>query len=572
MAEHVPKRIDEAGEEDVQDIQQDISILAKKYIVPIDRIKSIAKPGPGDDAYEELEPDNSRQVESRAHAFLRFIGFPVVAGNDKEFYNPGFDPTGQSIGTHSGQATLKQSVVSSFNSNSVLKSMVETREQDPKDLRSIFVRQDMASSVYSIIMRHVRNFKMFDAGDPFKDDKQDKKNENRSSEAISFFLANLQIDTGLVIDAFTKTPIGPNFSGIRHILHPFVVDPRIDITVMPDVNQIAVPFLLNKEALKLDKGIFVKRPGIELIIRERLRDTGNDATDFFKNVEKLLNNEQTPVSDTDTRTENELRLTVEALLDDNEISQSAIDSDIEGITSVQVRNIQTLVKTIRAIISKLNESILAIDRVKQEINLVPLPIAEGPETGQATLNRRDISNITDIDKRIVELNIKKHNAERRIAAELDLGEFASPFSSSVNDDDVVKISEKLQEDIDQRANLANKAFKAMGDIEIISGEVSGLGLLDILAIYVALWAMDEKSLISMLDDQSFSRLKNFFKPLLKGAAADRGQSSSEKYDIKIALENFEKKLVNVLAFIDREIERQGVAPGEEASGTISADS
>lgn len=582
----VPKRIDEVGDEDIQDIIKDMSALAQKYIVPIEQIRSIAKPGPAVGAtagigFDGLEPDNSRRVESRAHAFMRYIGFPVVAGGgNTEFYNPGFDPTGQFIGTLNGQETLKKNVLSKFNSDVELKYMVEIREQDPKDLRAIFVQKNIASSVYALVMRHVRNFKMFDAGDPFavKGFEQVAKNRDRSAEATAFFIANQNIDATPSIEAFVKTPIGQNSSGIRHVLHPFVVDPRIDNTVMPDSNQVAVPFLLNKEALKLNKDIFVLRPGIELIIRERLRDTNNDAEIFFKNVEKLVNNTQTPISDTDTRTENELRLIVEALLDNNEISQSAINTDIKGITNVQVRNIKRLVKTIRAIISQLNESIGIIDKARQQINWLPLPNSEGPENPiGAMLNQTDITNSTDIDKRVVELKIKKLNAQRRVAQELDLGDFASPFSSSANDDDIQRISDELRNAEAQRDNIANNAFKAMSDIEIISGEVSGLGLLDILAIYTALWAMEEKALISLLDDQSFSRLKEFFPTLLVGAAADRANAPNigvnpNKDDIKTALEKFESKLVNVFSFIDRERLRQGVAPGEEAGGTISADS
>jgi hypothetical protein len=513
---------------------------------------------------------------------MRYIGFPVVAGSTNEFYNPGFDPlAGGFLGALDGTDTLKQNVFSAFLKNSVLKSMVEIREQDPKDLRELFVRRDIASSVYALILRHVRNFKMFDAGDPFAKTSGDQTatNEDRDSEALEFFFDNDLVDSDVVFDAFEKTPIGGNASGIRHTLHPFVVDPRIDNTVNPEVSMIAVPFLQNKEALKLDKGIFVQRPGLELIIRERLRDTANDADNFFKTVEKLINNEQTPVSDTDTRTENELRLTVEALLDENKISQSAIDSDIKGITTVQVKNIQRLVKTIRSVIESLTAAILVIDKARQKINWVPIPNSEGPEKGGlgAILNQKDIANSTDVDRRVLNLKIKKLNAERRIAAELDLGDFASPFNSSVNDDNIQLIDQELQDLIAQRDQIASDAFKAMGDIEIISGEVAGLGLLDVLAIYTALWAMDEKALISLLDDQSFSRLKNFFPDLLVGAAADRANAPSigenpNVDDIKTALEKFEQKLVNVLTFIDREIKRQAVAPGVEAAGTISADS
>ena len=352
-----------------------------------------------------------------------------------------------------------------------------------------------------------------------------------------------------------------------------MVDPRIDNTVMPDKNQIAVPFLQNKSSLNLEQNIFVKRPGLEFIITERLRDSSNEAVKFFQTVEALINNNQVPVSDTATRTENELRLTVEALLENNQISQSAINSDIKGITTVQVRNITTLVKTIRSIIKSLQDAMLKINIARTQINWVPLPSPEGPEKGviDAVLNQKDISALKGINKHILELKIKKLNAERRVAEERDLGDYASPFESVINDDNIILIDRELQDQIALRDKIASDAFQAMGDIEIISGEISGLGLLDILAVYTALWALDERALISLLDDQAFNRLTQFFPSLVVGAASDRAISSSNKDDIATALEKFEKKLVNILTFIDREINRQNTAPGEIAGGTVSAD-
>lgn len=563
MAEFIPKRIEESDEEDIQDVESDPVVLGGKYIVPIDRIRSIAKPGNGDDS---ISHDGSRKLESRAHAFFRFIGFPVVAGkNSTNFYNPGFDPTGPFMSNISGQGLLRTNVIASFTSDAALKKMVEKREQDPQDARNVFVRRDTSSSIYAILLQHIRNFNMLKPGvGAFDEMSQTVENKDREKEVAKFFSDNPNIDLSFILQMF---------KGISHTLHPFIVDPRIDNTVMPDSSQIAVPFLQNKTALKLDNNVFALRPGIELIIRERLRDANNEASNFLQNAEKLLNNSKSP-SDASVRTENELRLTVEALLDNNSISQSAINSDIKGITNVQLRNIRNLVKTIRAVINHLHFSMLALTEAREEINWVPIPSQEGPERGaqDAMLNQDDIAQASEIDRQILALKVKKLNMDRKISAELDLGNFASPFESNVSDGRVNDIELTMKTLVSMRDSIASKAFKAMGDMEIISGEISGLGLLDILAIYTALWAMEEKALISMLDDQSFKRMVDFFGADLLNGTAKARHVSNDKYEIGIALEKFEKKLINVFAFIDREIQRQNRAPGEEVGGTVSADS
>lgn len=578
MAEYKPTRIVEVEEEDTQEVQTDVFELAQKYIVPIDRIRSIVKPGPAalssDTGFDNLDL-NTRMVESRAHAFLRYVGFPVVAGNNSEFYNPGFDPTGQFIGTLAGQAKLKSSVLSKFTANSVLKSMVSDREQDAISLRQVFEARDFGSIVYALVLHHVRPFKLFDAGDPFAKQLQKSTNDSRKTEAEQFFSRNENADKADAITALIGTEIGSNFSGIRHILHPFVVDPRIDNTVMPDRNLIAVPFLQSKEDLKLDNDVYVLRPGVELIIRERLRDSANEAKSFFQTLEKMIKNEYSPLPDSTVRTENELRLAVEALLDENKIDQNAINEEISNISTIQAKTIKSLVKTIRTIVGVLKKSIDKINMARQKINWAPIPSSAGPEVIQdsvVSLNQDGMSTYTEIDKKILKLKMKKFLAEHKTTGENeDIGGFASPFEICANDLNIEKNDELLNDLICQRDNLANEALKALQSIEIISGEVSGLGLLDILAIYTALWAVEEKALISLLDDQAFNRLITFFPDLKVGAAADRAESSANKYDIKTALEKFEHKLVNIFSFIDREIQRQGVAPGEEPGGTVNED-
>lgn len=568
MASNIPERLDEIGDDDIQAIQRDPLELARKYIIPIDRIRSVASPkkafsGNADDGFEGLEFGGIGKRESRAHAFYRYIGFPVATPNG--FYNPGFDPT--------GNATLgkKTGINAEFN-KSPFKNLIDEREIQAEDLRKIFLRQDLSSSVYAILLRHVRFFQVLRGDDPFGEDSQDFDIDSREFEALDFFTSNPNLNEISVKGIFGDNVIGINYTGVRHILRPFVVDPRIDNTVMPAQNRVAVPFLQNKDSLKIEKNKSVLRPGLEFIIRERLRDTDNDDVTFLENVRRIVNKEKIQRSDPKSLDEESLHLIVDALLEDNEIKSSAIESDLKGFTTRQVLVVSRLVKTLKAVIVSLHESVQVIDNTRQEIDWIPVPSKEGPERGVEGVKFSDesFSSNTKIDKRIKELRIRKITAERKVQEDIDLGNFAYPAHSG--DTDLSRLNDELNNLISTRDRVAEKAYKAMQKIELISGEVSGLGLVDILAIYITLWSMNERSLISLLDESAFVRMISF-NPVLgkKGAAADRANNGI-KDNIVDALKGFEKKLINVLSFADREFNRQLVAPGIEPGGSVSIDS
>jgi hypothetical protein len=568
MVEFIPDVVNESGEEDIQLVQKDIQSLADKYIVPVDQIRSTAKVqeisgSNPDDGFKNLKTDQTRRRESRAHAFLRYIGFPV--GTADGFYNPGWPPT---LGDD--KSTRKN--IDAAYSSAAFKKSVDNRERDPETLRGIFVRKDAASSTFTLMLSFVRPFNSLDeAKGPFDIDEQKKEVDARTIAATLFKLENPDIDHDAAVAVLSSIPtIGPKLTGVRHILRPFVVDPRISNTVQPSSSLIAIPFLPNKQALKIDNSKSVQRPGLELIIRERLRDrksTGEDSA-FFDNIKKILTQESSPTtSPADLPDENTLRLTVSALLDDNKISDGAID-DINGITGIQIFVISRLVKTIKALTKVLFDSIVKIDEAKEKINWIPVPSEEGPELGakDAKLTKTNSSVTGALDKSILDLELRKAQAKRRITQAADLGAFASPFSAYMNDDDIETINANIAESVGERDSIANDAFKAMGNIELISGEVSGLGLIDILSVYVALWSMDEKALISLLDQESFDRMSTTFPELIVGAAADRKENGT-KDNITTALKTFENRLINVLTFAETQLKLQGEAPKPIDGGT-----
>lgn len=588
-----PKRTIEIGDDDIQDVENDIQKLKTKYLTPIDNVRSYGKPGPvfseqPNAEFQGLQTDNQRPLESRIHAFYRFIGFPVATSDG--FYNPGHRPGGQfltALDNLSGAAKRRANVDKKFQEADFI-SAVQLREDNHELRRSVFARKDANSSLYAILLRERPPFQVLDENKgPFDPDEQSFNVDSRTKEADNFLNDNPNFIPGDVTEDLAPliSITGNNFAMGFKILRPFVVDPRVEVTVQPDNNRMAVPFLATKEQLVIEKqgktNISVLRPGIELIIRERLRKSSDEAVSFLETLERIADNEVTPANfaspegmtlpvPVDIVT---LRNTVEALLGDNDIEISSV-LELQGITTVQVRIIVKLVKQIKAVINQLHLAIAQIDLSRDLINWVPFPSSEGPEQGDsgAILNEEGIS--TDLNKLASDikfLRIKFITETRRVSEEMDIGGFAYPEAASLNTSNISSIKADLDKKIKQRNKIANDAFKAMGRIDLITGEISGLGLINVLSIYIALWSMDEISLISLLDDESFERLVNNFDSLVVGAAADR-RDAGTKEDIETALRNFEDKLINVLTFADNEFNRQFVAPGEEPGGDIFANS
>src|SRR5690606_20862599 len=138
---------------------------------------------------------------------------------------------------------------------------------------------------------------------------------------------------------------------------------------------------------------------------------------------------------------------------------------------------------------------------------------------------------------ILNLQIKKTSSSlnQQSDDQNSLGNFAL-FSGENN---AYKYDNELNQLISKRNQLGNYASIAVRNIEIITGEISGLGLIDILAIYTALWAIDLNTLISLLDDDSFDRLYKYNKHLISEEVENRKNKGESIVPIKEALTNLE---------------------------------
>jgi hypothetical protein len=554
----------DTGTEDVQSIDSDIVSLAQKYIFPIDRIR-------GYDSKDSVRP-----FESRCHAFYRYLGLPVVdPGADDSFYSPGYYPPSKSNTNATKGNTSRKNIDTKFKA-SPLKSISAIRENNFKLLRNVFAKQDTISSLYALALQEVRAFQVIDESensDPFFADQQTYTVSSRKQALTDFLSVNsgqqVMVDTNNALNALgSGGPLGTYLDSGQHILKPFIVDPIIANSIQPPTNLICVPFLKTLADTKLNKNTPLLRPGIETIIRVRLANNPTD-TLFLDDVRKIVSGEVSPGQSAAVLDRQGIIDTLEAVFQINDLS-SLPDSFNTSLSNIQLTTITGLVKTLKSIIIQLHKCLHPIQLAALNINWFPTPSVEGPEIIRgAGLNRFGVA-LTDIDKKItsLKLQILKSNSSTNASSLASLGNFATPFAS-FSPKAVSTMGTELETLQAQKKNYSDTALKAMSNMELISGEISGLGLVDILALYIALWSIEDKYLLGLIDNDSFERLYNYNKDL-QGIPAVANRYNGTKPTIKDCLIKLEEKIINVLTFADTQLKWQILNPSDNQGGTIDS--
>lgn len=548
----LPQQVLDQGFEDTESIDNDIDNLFQRFIAPIDKIRSIAEAPPGklqsnqkQKGIAELKVDPVNFLESRLHAFYRLMGLPVVAGS--KFYNPGFDPSPK------GNAN-KDSVNSSIDQKSL--DAMSLREQHAKSFSQMFTGQGFDTVLYALMQTHIKPFNMLDS------DVKTKVIDGRSNTLAELKL--LLPDLSSAIDdasaSFAKR-MGYGLTSARHIIKPFGVNPAIDFTVMPGNNKVCVPFLpdLKSTRISANPDVFLIRPGIEFILRARLKDNNPDPL-FLTDIQKIITQERSPnpsfTADINT---NVLRSTVEALADDNDIISADVTDLFSSFTSTQAAVVKQLVKTLKVVVKEVHDSVVDIDKTKKKITFLPISGTQGFEKGGSL---KDSQPTTKLERDLVTLTIKKLNADRDIAIDKSLGTFATSGFTNLEKTDIY--SQQIDELTQTKKDLGSRGLKAIKTIEIVTGESSGLGLVDVLAIYTALWAIKIEELIGLLDQDSFDRLYNFNTNLRSSAVTSRKNGGGKS--IAESLDALEKKVGNILSFADLTFSRTFTSPQDDEGG------
>lgn len=548
----LPQQIIDQGFEDTESIDRDIDNLFQRFISPIDKIRSIAEAPTGrlqsnqkQHGIKELKVNPVNFLESRVHAFYRLLGLPVVA-NDK-FYNPGFDPQPRNN-------LNKDSVDFSLDQKS-LETMF-LREQHFKSFSQMFNAQNLESTLFALVQTHPKPFNMLE------DDTKARNIDGRSIsiEELKIKLPSLSNAIDKAFASFNKR-MGFNLNSVKHIIKPFAVNPAIDFTVMPIDNKICVPFLPDLKSTKISANpdVFLPRPGIEFILRARLKDTMPDPL-FMTDVQKIITQEKSPnPSFADDIDANVLKDTLEALADQNNITDPEVLNMFSSFSTTQVLVAKQLIKTLKVVIREIHNAMHDIEKAKERITFLPVSDFKGFEYGGVL---KESQPTTKLEKDLITLTIKKLNTDRDIEMDRSLGVFATSEFTNIEKTDVY--SQQITELTQLKNEIGNRGLRAIRTIEIITGEGSGLGLVDILAIYTALWTIKIEELLGLLDQTSFDRLYNFNVDLRTETVLERRNGGGK--NITESLNSLENKIGNILSFADLIFARTFISPMDDEGG------
>lgn len=544
--------------DDINDIDIDLNSLYDKYILPIESIRSRSAVNITGGIQEKPENDDNSILststepqESRAHTFYRSLGLPVVS--DKGFYNPGFNP----------KATIEQyksnrNIATSINEN--IKYMQSFREMEAKFRKNVFKNAGADSAVYSVVLSSgicQKSFNLFDK----KVGPLDIDNQTAS-------ISQRQIFINTFYKSYDGYDILNTFDNVSHILRPFTTDPTICSFISPRSYEICVPFALKDEDRSLEKNVKLKRPGIEFILRLRLRqktvfyeqsnvlatvDLGSSTSDAALNQGQsgTITNRSEIINNFNNLDLNNILLIAAAIQDKDSAGLDDISKALEGTLYIELYTLNDLVRTLKALVKLYINSLESISRIMNEICWLPLASEKGPEGGTKITTGfifpKIVNGDWELERSIARLQVKSNLSKRQ----MEMGDkinFSDFVSSEFNN-----ISNTYDEELDkakqQKKNLEAEASQALKAIELITGEISGLGLIDIIAIWIALWSLDINVLLSLIDNESADRLSKI--PELQTSEVIARKQNGPFYNINEALKKLDNRIVSILSYADR---------------------
>lgn len=558
--------IDESYTEDFSDIDTDINALYERFITPIENIRSLAvRPSlslnelntninkeSGLSIREIIKKSangitpanlNKYKIETRTHAFYRLLGLPVIAKDGNSFYNPGFNPN----------ANVKNilNVLSNLENDTLTISYI--REQDYKDRINILKKDNIEATVFlKLIPFFAPNFQVIN---------KEKK------EIFDLDFQSVQLDKNiydLILNNISNLPKDADLSKIFHVLKPFVVDPLIENTVTPVENIVTAPFL---GKISYAKNILIsgsmtstyKTPMIESIIKYRLSDINQSQLEENQQfITNILNS--VLLSDTlsdDSILDEELlvystvaRTVTDLLNKSSSVDYGTFSGSVKNPDKRNIVDIINIYKIIKYLVDLLIETNATLNFIQSKITWQPLTNTPeyGPEGGifNSTTIAPASTPLTQFETTLYNLNIRKVINEVKANAKGNDKEIGSIVKEKKKD-----LEDSYQELLNIKNEYIQKSSECLKTIEIISGIFSGIGLIDILAIYSALYALSKKELINLLDNDSFNRLYSLYPEYRVEEVIERYNNKGPTIPINKVIASLEEKIITALDFAEK---------------------
>lgn len=511
--------------------------------------------------------------ESRCHTFYRLMGLPVVSIT-QGLYSPGFDASNS---FNNDVLNQHYQIVNDIATNKpALFDLMDARENNINGFYSIFAQSNPASNTANINASvlalssvgggSVRAFSdpIINSTDPF-----DTVVANQSYSVLnSNTIYSAQLTDYTDINGNTASQLfsgaAPNYTNpsntavipqsplVRraHILKPFMVDPRVDITVQPPQSRVCAPFIANSSqsvyAGDTSTGIVLIRPFIEYVCNVRFSQQADPGT-----IPTTLTALQNYIQSTPSLTD-----------------QNLIDQISQGIaTTLEDQVFQKYFNIMRSMIDRLSDAIGQIQNTEASYHWLPIPDpVQGLEGaigtqgillqtvgGKAQLDPLATTQERDLVTLTARIALQNPNV---VPATPDLGGYAFASVQPLPDPNTTSgFGSQSQNSLTDLTNLRVKstgvAADALRDIEIIMGEFTGLGLCDVIAIYASLWVIDPITLVNMIDEQAFNRM--ITNPAINAPAvqARSGAGGASTMSAQTVIANLETQILLMYQVMDR---------------------
>lgn len=517
----------------------------------------------------QLKIDPNNPHESRCHAFYRLLGLPSFEPGGS-FYSPGLihgsvnNIGSNAINLNSTKINVAQKLTSIY-------PLMDQREKNINQFLQIFSVSNIDASVLALSSTKIRKFGVLPSNntiDPFDTDITHQSypipNDTQNLTGTADFLGSDGYGYQDSNGNFPSTKVVGFLLRRAHIIKPFMVDPRVELTINPPYvgspgtgNNTVVckimgaPFPTDKSQHQYVENVYASSSVIEAVCRARLT-VGQPITNLSARQQAITNY----ITNTDVTKDADL---LEAVM-----GQAA------GLNNQDNQVFLKYINIMRSMMDVLYNAINNIYDVEDaqdkgipfaKYHWVPIPNVKGPEFGSTTqgiIIGDPLNTNADlaIVNTIIQTEISQINSQNIQNNKPDLGNFVNFETIPLSPDDqstssLGNIDEETMDDmVNKRTAQTDKANAALRHIEIIMGEFSGFGLCDIIAIYLALWTIDKQDLVNMLDDGAFSRLAQ--DPALQSQeVVNRVNQGKPTNSIVTTMTNFEQQVINNYAIMDK---------------------
>jgi hypothetical protein len=281
-----------------------------------------------------------------------------------------------------------------------------------------------------------------------------------------------------------KFPDRKYFPKVSKILKPFKCVPNIINTIEPTSNQICAPFVGEQTQYKKP----LSKPYLELVARIRFCSdiTKNSKTNIYKQTTQTIITQLLP-----------------------NIDQTLLDS-ISSLSEIETYIFLQIFISFISACNKIKNEYDSNRKLGNEIyNMLEKEVSVQDESYSYDSIDKQLS-AKKSEKIIREVVFGYIPIKQTVVDGLGL---VNPINCLLNDTfiktiqgDVERINKEIAE-LEQKKASQMKLFNSINDSYFyLYGEVSGIGLLDIMAIMMSFWLIPQDHLLGFFDEQSFERL------------------------------------------------------------------